>query len=175
MLSGMATSKRSVSTVIVDQATNLVRYSDSDLPWEIDLRVECRDGRLVVTELHLADGIDAESLRRIPIGTIDTAINYSPTITDAFMGASAVQWEDTSHSLQRPRMRLKDVPAAGARGDGFYRSVGELYRWCIGNGVRNPARAIADANAVPVTTVHGWIRDARRRNFLPPARRGKVG
>jgi transposase len=39
-----------------------------------------------------------------------------------------------------------------------------------------PAQTIAEANGVPVTTVHRWIREARRRGSLPPARgKGQAG
>lgn len=38
-----------------------------------------------------------------------------------------------------------------------------------------PAKEIAGEAGVPVTTVHRWIREARRRGFLPPARKGRAG
>ena len=173
----MTSSKRTVKVSIVNEADGIVRYEDSGVGFDIDVRVERRKGRLVITELHIADGIDAETLRKVPIGTIDTAINYDPTIAQAFMGEDHIDWIDNlpRSSVQRPSLKIKNLPPAGSRDDGFYRTVAELYRWCIGNSVRNPAIAIAEANGVPVTTVHGWIRDARRKEFLPAARRGKVG
>lgn len=38
-----------------------------------------------------------------------------------------------------------------------------------------PAKEIADHSGVPVTTVRGWIREARLRGKLPPGTRGKAG
>jgi len=34
---------------------------------------------------------------------------------------------------------------------------------------------LAEANGVPVSTVHRWVKEARRRGFLPPGRPGRSG
>jgi hypothetical protein len=51
----------------------------------------------------------------------------------------------------------------------MYERVAALYRRCVAGGIR-PAPAIAEANGVPETTVRRWIREARRRGVLAPAR-----
>jgi hypothetical protein len=51
----------------------------------------------------------------------------------------------------------------------MYIRVAMLYSRCVAGGVR-PAPAIAEANGVPETTVRRWIREARRRGALAPAR-----
>lgn len=38
-----------------------------------------------------------------------------------------------------------------------------------------PAVQMAEESGVPVTTVHRWVREARRRGALPPARPGAAG
>ena len=38
-----------------------------------------------------------------------------------------------------------------------------------------PAARIAEANRVPLKTVHGWVAEARKRKLLPPGRQGKAG
>src|SRR6266511_2308763 len=35
--------------------------------------------------------------------------------------------------------------------------------------------AIAAVNGVPVSSVHGWVKEARRRGFLPPGQKGRRG
>lgn len=55
----------------------------------------------------------------------------------------------------------------------FYSHVATAYRQYAETGA--PAKTIADEAGVPVTTAHRWVREARQRGFLPPARRGKVG
>lgn len=167
----MTNRKVTVSVVSADAEAGwvLVKYEDSELSWPIQVRVARRAGRFVVIGVELEAGLDAETWRQIPIGRIDTALNCSP-VALAAVGAPG----QAGSSMLRPKMKIR-IPPAGQRGDGFYRSVAELYRWCAGNGVPNPAERIATANDVPATRVHGWIRDARRRGMLPPARKGKIG
>jgi hypothetical protein len=50
----------------------------------------------------------------------------------------------------------------------FYEHVAAVYRALVSSG-RNPARAIADASSEPITTVHRWIREARKKGGLGPA------
>jgi hypothetical protein len=66
------------------------------------------------------------------------------------------------------------VPARAPYDDAFYRRVAKAYsdlqRDAHGRGLRpRPAQDIAEANDVPLTTVHRWIREARRRGCLAPA------
>jgi integrase len=44
-----------------------------------------------------------------------------------------------------------------------------------GGPLRAPAGAIADANKVPVSTAHRWIKVAREKKFLSPGTKGKAG
>jgi hypothetical protein len=59
---------------------------------------------------------------------------------------------------------------AGKRPDAFYRAVADAYSWLAGHG-RRPAVELAEINGVPPTTVHRWIKEARRRGLLGPGRR----
>lgn len=67
-----------------------------------------------------------------------------------------------------------DVPAGGDYGDDFYREVAWLYQ-LLARAVRAPAKALAEANDVPVTTARRWVKEARARGFLPAGRAGKAG
>lgn len=70
--------------------------------------------------------------------------------------------------------RPQTLGTKGDKGDAFYRRVARVYtRAALRE--RAPAEAIARANRVPVTTIHRWVREARRRKFLPPGRPGVVG
>jgi hypothetical protein len=60
------------------------------------------------------------------------------------------------------------------RPDDFYRQVAQVYLDLAQVSIR-PAADLAEANEVPVTTAHRWIKEARRRGFLPPGRPGKSG
>lgn len=58
--------------------------------------------------------------------------------------------------------------------DEWYRQFAEVFVFAKQHGhARAPATFLAERNGVPVTTVHRWTREARRRGFLPPDPRGK--
>jgi len=69
-----------------------------------------------------------------------------------------------------PRLSRPD----GSDPDAFYRGVAEAYNAAVAR-TDKPAKLLANQADVPVPTVHRWIAEARRRGFLPPARRGKAG
>lgn len=77
---------------------------------------------------------------------------------------------DTAESPERPRLTRPD----GAAPEEFYPRVVAAYAEYAPQ-TRAPAREIATEAGVPVTTAHRWIREARRRGFLPLARKGKAG
>ncbi|MGI8792397.1 MAG: hypothetical protein ACR2H3_04375 [Acidimicrobiales bacterium] len=66
------------------------------------------------------------------------------------------------------------VPRARPYGDDFYADVAAVYRE-LAQVSRSPAGDIADANRVPVTTAHRWVKVARQRGFLEPGHKGKRG
>lgn len=78
----------------------------------------------------------------------------------------------TKRTERLPRPRL--TRPAGADPEEFYPLVARAYLE-YATQTRAPAKEIAAEAGVPITTVHRWIREARRRGFLPPARKGKAG
>lgn len=75
-----------------------------------------------------------------------------------------------SPAAERPRLTRPD----GTDPDGFAEKVAAAYReYAIQT--RAPAVEIAKEAGVPVGTVRGWIREARRRGKLPHGQKGKVG
>jgi len=75
----------------------------------------------------------------------------------------------------KPSLRFK-IPEGRRRPDAFYGRVARVYTWLsIWGGTRAPAVEIAEANKVAVTTVHRWIKEARRRGLLPPGQIGRAG
>lgn len=77
---------------------------------------------------------------------------------------------DCGERRQRKRLTRPD----GADPDEFYPLVARAY-FEYAPKTRAPAKEIAAEAGVPVATAHRWIREARRRGFLPPARKGKAG
>jgi hypothetical protein len=66
------------------------------------------------------------------------------------------------------------IPKGRTYPPSFYKSVAGVYNGLIFWGSKRPAGDIAEANRVPVSTVHRWVKEARRLGYLAPGQRGKV-
>lgn len=111
-----------------------------------------RHGRMVLTNLHIdGDAVTAEDLRHLSIRELE---------------AQAIP------DLEPPSVPLSRPDRTGP--DSHYRLVAEHYRYHSARSTK-PGELMAQSCGVPTPTVHTWIREARRRGFLPPARRGKAG
>lgn len=71
-----------------------------------------------------------------------------------------------------PQLKLNVAP--GKRTDAFYHSVAVAYSGLAGRS-RRPAQELAAINDVPASTVHRWVKEARRRGLLGPGRRLAAG
>lgn len=78
-------------------------------------------------------------------------------------------WE---HSEHQPSMTLT-VPADRRKPDSFYTEVADRYQW-LASRVKRPAEELAEANEVPVTTIHRWVKEARRRGLLMSSQRATL-
>ena len=157
------------------------------------------DGRLEPAEVHLEghSRLTGETLRNVPLGSMEAWANGGgreelvERIRDA--GSEIDQATDTwlttvggGHrgmwgrfgfpldQVRRQALRLR-IPDGPKRPDSFYKRVGEMYSTLAASGSRRPASEIAEANGLPVTTVHRWIKEARVRKVLTSGRRGRAG
>jgi hypothetical protein len=145
-------------------------------------------GRLDPVELRL-DGpmLDSNTLRRLPLAIMETFANtmWRSGIADLLDKVPEGDLHDRSYmppqfsephairrNLVRKTARLK-IPA-GPKPDTFYQQVAKTYSH-LAQGSNRPAAELAEANDVPVTTAHRWVKEARRRAFLPPGRKGRRG
>lgn len=163
-----------------------VTFSTRRFPVPISVRFAvAATGRLVPVELRLShdEGITVGLLRKLPLGRLEAMANTggtAETIRRALSGQGAT---DKGYVREvRPRTgtpawpvdaRL-DVPSARPYPDSFYEQVSNVYIQLVMAG-KPPAPAIAEANDVLVTRAHGWVREARKRGFLPTATPGKMG
>jgi hypothetical protein len=157
-------------------------------------------GRLVLTGLRIDGAPTAELLRLIPVGRIEAAANAQLAIVgDAVVPATPAMrprhrrrapspdgrgWEtsDPGRAAVRPAgIRVRAAvgpvpPSTGGRGrpDSFYREIAYAYLDLAQVSTR-PVAELAEASGVPTTTAHRWIKEARRRHFLPPGHPGKAG
>lgn len=77
---------------------------------------------------------------------------------------------ETEEENDRPRLGRPD----GSEPNVFYASVAAAYR-DYAKTTKAAAARIAEEADVPVSTAHRWVREARRRGFLPAGQRGKTG
>lgn len=122
---------------------------------------ENRDGRTVLTGLLLlGKAITADALRKVPVTAIENSGNLG----------SGGNWERMQEEKAKlpPLERRPDMSP-----EEFSQLVAEHFKmWA--KYVPHPAAAMAAEWKVKAPTVHSWIREARLRGLLPPARRGKA-
>lgn len=170
------------------------------LPAQILVRVIATPGgRLIIGGLQIDGEPTAELLRSIPVGRIEAAANaqliqVDPTPSGSLsrlrppsrphwpgtVRASAPApvldgWETTEPAQAADRLNgvVPDDPRRG-RPDRFYSDVAAAYL-VLAQATPRPAAELAQTHGVPPTTAHRWIKEARRRGFLPPGRPGKAG
>jgi hypothetical protein len=155
------------------------------------VRVAIGDGgRLVLAGLRIDGPPSADLLRAIPVGRIEAAANAQLSVIDDVIVANTLVnprarplappaagidgWETTDPARAVPRNQGPDGVRSRGRPDVFYREVADVYL-DLAQASHRPASDIAAQHGVPVSTAHRWVKEARRRGFLPPGRPGKTG
>lgn len=143
------------------------------------------DEALVVREVHTSaqPKVDAALLRRLPLGRLEAAVNrpaHHRRLSPVLHGRGPRVpipadglWSSEQYEMARetPARLDLDIPSGRARRpDSFYEKVAELYSW-LATQSTHPAQQLADANKVPLTTAHGWVKEARARGILAPSQR----
>jgi hypothetical protein len=140
-----------------------------------------------IREIHLAfsEGLGPRAMRDLPLARIEAAVNRPAVRHQVLMRSSGAQnvlftpfdlerhrdWINArpEEGLRRPGLRVR-IPEGRNRPDDFYRQVADLFTYLATISSR-PATDLAEANGVPTTTVHGWVKEARRRGILPAGER----
>lgn len=148
-------------------------------------------GSLGVRELHFFVGgqLAAQIVRDLPFGRIANAVNqprHYEILSQHVEWLTSLPkpkpglWESELPELipdPAPDLRIAVPTGQQRRSDEFYLHVANAFAWLSAHGTR-PAAELAEANDVPVTTVHRWVKEARARGVMPPAagrgRRGTV-
>jgi hypothetical protein len=131
-------------------------------------------GRMEPVELRLeADRpIDSTMLRQLPLTVLEGHANRQPSdVRDPTPDPQPPAGARLSPG--RSGAALLKVPP-GAKPDWFYERLAVAYSNLALRSNR-PAVLLAERNQVPVTTVHRWVKEARRRGFLPPGQKGRRG
>jgi hypothetical protein len=125
--------------------------------------------------------LDSTTLRRVALATMESVANG---IAREHL-ENRLHWDEPKPWWRPPHLQPGQVWMAERRlrsklslpvkkNDMFYERVAAIYRQKAAQSNR-PAVEIANTNGVPVTTVHRWVKEARRRGFLPPGQKGRRG
>lgn len=159
-------------------------------PPELFVRSGRVNGREVLTGIRLeTDGgqapITGTMLRAIPLTDLEYQLNapLRARALAALRGEPADETEGPAemHAAvvaeggyqRRAAVRVRP-PKKAPYPDAFYKRVAAAYNRLVADG-QQPAPIIAEANGVPISSVHGWVKEARRRGALPTGRKGKAG
>jgi hypothetical protein len=171
-----------------------VRYYDSQHPEPVWVRVQATpDERLVIRELYLnadndlgSERIDSDQLRRLSPARIEARLNEpsSKALILELLRKAPGPEEPRGPAKRTPMVRGEAsvhvhgeglVPPPGRpRPDSFYQQVASDYLAAASVSAR-PSVNLATGAGVPVSTVRGWVSEARRRGFLPPGQKGRRG
>jgi hypothetical protein len=171
-----------------------VRYYDSQHPEPVWVRVQATpEERLVIRELYLnadndlgSERIDTDQLRRLSPSRIEATLNKPPDkdLILERIGEAPGPKEPRGPTERTPMVRgelygyahgERLVPPPGRpRPDSFYQLVASDYLEAASVSSR-PSVNLATGAGVPVSTVRGWVAEARRRGFLPPGQKGRRG
>jgi hypothetical protein len=132
-------------------------------------------GRSQITEIriHAEQGLTGNLLRAIPLAEIERKWD-----SDRAGVVRVVRAAFGVDSLEELQKLLAELPEPGHRRDvpdHFYELVADIYTTQVNHRVRTPSAVIAKATGTPLSTTQGWVRRARLRGYLPPARRGSAG
>jgi hypothetical protein len=156
-----------------------VAYYPPGRRYAVRIHVEYKPtpARWVVDEVHFtAFRVTARDLRDLPLGKIEVWVNQlaQQGLLDPIKGVltDTVDFGDPAEGRISWIPQPPPAPVEGAKGDEFYRRVGEIYAKAALASPR-PAADLAEAWDVPLSTVHRWVRVARRRGHLPPTEKGR--
>jgi len=159
----------------------VLRPPDGQAKGEFQVGLDPESGRATWVALKYPDGLTPTDLQRFPwsmfIAIADTAergLRDHP-LSESADELSRMTWAQLGG--RRVRKRAKSPRRPGRRGhpDSHYQEVARRYVELRQQGLRNPTLTIAKEWPASRDTVAGWVRGARERGFLPPARPGRAG
>lgn len=128
--------------------------------------------RIQRIEASAAAGVTTNMLRILPLAEAELAFERT---VDGFRRLGRAMVEQARAELVDLLAGLSDADYRRGLPSRFYELVAAIYLSEVAGGVRNPSASLAALTGVPVRTVRGWVRRARDRELLPPAKRGAAG
>ncbi len=173
-------------TVLLDKDDGSVTI-DMDGPPRGQLRVwpgETVDKPASV-RLTLNEGFTSSDLRRFPwkrwLTVADAAMrgldDRADPATSDHLSAVLLAVARNERKIPKAPSPIKIERRPGRKGhpDAHYRRVAERYQQLYSSGVHNPTTTISKEYGQSRDTAADWVRGARDRGYLPPARKGRAG
>lgn len=146
------------------------------------------DYRVSAVRLSLTEGLTPSGLGRFPwarwIAVADAtrrlmtserrfdAPNYSESIEQVDLDRAL---ESARSGKRPPRGSSGSRPGRRGHPDTHYLDVARRYLTLRQAGSRNPTATLAEEEHVSRSTAAGWVREARKREYLPEGRPGRAG
>jgi hypothetical protein len=150
-------------------------------PFYVRFRPDRSDGWSPHGTLYVP-GLSPETLRAVPLKRIALAVEASKSLRDALarrcrehvpeVGTPEFYDVFTGWVHDEPPLTL-ERPKGRALPDEFFAKVAETYRAATIRG-RPPRTAVAEAAGVSTDVAGRWVREARKRKYLPGTEQGKV-
>jgi hypothetical protein len=146
-----------------------VQLSSDQLPYDIELELDCVDREVVLRSLRYIareteTPITARRMREIPVTSCVQLATAAVALKDQSRPGEIVLVTSTSDIAEKAGL------AKPAQNNERYRRVAEIYS----TAPKRPTRAVQDAFAwISYSTAAAWVREARNRDFLPPSKRAR--
>lgn len=130
-------------------------------------------------------GLSPETIRAVPLKRIALAVEASKPLRDALASRFSEPapepgtadftnlWATRGHWFHEEPPLTLERPKGRALPDEFFAKVAETYRAAIVRGLP-PRTAVAEAAGVSTDVAGRWVREARKRAYLPATQPGKV-
>jgi len=140
------------------------------------------DGEWVPHGAIYVPGLRPDAMRSLPLSRVLLAVGADASLRRdlearmdhdvAELGTNEFHEQFTGFVHPEPPLRL-ERPRGRALPDDFYGEVADAYRAATARGLR-PRTAIAQAANVSTDVAGRWVREARKRELLPPTSPGRV-
>jgi hypothetical protein len=157
---------------------------NEEWPAQVEIQLSHRSNRatFVAIQSRDPDSLSPSDLQRFPWATMFAAADAANRgLSDRQPNSSSTEVMGIlkAHGegkLKRPRPpRVAKRPGRRGHPDEHFRAVADRYNELRSSGVSNPTATIARERNASRDTVAGWVRGARDRDYLPPARPGRAG
>lgn len=136
------------------------------------------NGEVDTVQLRLPAGMKPRTLQRFPwgrwIAVADAARRMKQLDAESEARLLVERIASARSGERMTRAKVGSRPGPVGRGDEFYKDIARQYLELLQTST-TPTLELGSQNFVNRSTAAGWVRKARAKGFLPPARQGRIG